>query len=92
MAVTCSSWTQTVFGDRRAVFGTVTVAALTSGAIQTPLSIIQGGAVTPQSQASAVPTPYIQFNIGSSTTAINGSLHIGTCTAGDAFNVFLFGE
>ena len=91
MALTCT-WTQTVFGDRRAAFGLVTVAGQTSGAIATPLSIILGGAVVPQSQTSAVPIPLYGFNIGSSTTAINGSLHIGSCTAGDTFNVFIFGE
>ena len=91
MALSCT-WTQTVFGDRRAAFGTVTVSGQTSGAIQTPLSIIQGGSVVIQSAASAVPGFIPAFNINSAGAAANGYVKIATCTAGDTFNVFVFGE
>jgi hypothetical protein len=91
MALTCT-WTQTVFGDRRCAFGNVTVAGQTSGAIATPLSIIQGGSIEPYSVTSAVPGFIAMFNRASGATAVNGYLCIQTCTAGDVFSVFVFGE
>jgi len=91
MAVT-ATWTQSVFGDRRVAFGLVTMASVTSGAIQTPLNVIQGGSVTIYSTTSAVPNFIPSFNRASGGTATNGYLQIATCTAGDTFNVWVFGE
>ena len=91
MALTCT-WTQSVFGNQRVAFGQVTVAAQTSGAIQTPLSVINGGSVEPYSVASAVPGFIAEFNRASGATATNGYLLIQTCTAGDVFSVFVFGR
>ena len=91
MALTCD-WTQTVFGDRRAAFGLATMTGITSGAIQTPPSVILGGSVMAYSATSAVPNFNAQLNRASGGTATNGMLLIATCTAGDTFNVFVFGE
>ena len=91
MALTCT-WEQGVFGNKRTAFGLVTVAALTSGAIQTPLSVIDGGSIEPYSVASAVPGFIAEFNRASGATATNGYLLIKTCTAGDVYSVFVFGR
>jgi len=81
-----------VMGDRRVVFGLVTVTGLTSGAVESGLSVIHGGGFTYHSYTSSVPNAVVVFNVGSAATAINGMIDIQTCTAGDDFYVYAIGE
>jgi hypothetical protein len=91
MAVTISNKKEFSAGGFRAVIGTVTLDAVTSGAVSCGLEVIYGGAVTPASIDSALRAKYA-FNVGSAETAINGMLAITTGTAGDVYEVFLVGR
>jgi hypothetical protein len=84
--------TISVFGDMRVSYGILTMTSVTSGAVSSGLDIIYGGAVTILSATSQVPGFIPAFNRGSGATALNGMLQIKTTTAGDTFNVFMFGK
>jgi len=81
-----------VMGDRRVVFGLVTVSTTTSGAVESGLSIIHGGGFTYHSATSAVPNAVVQFNVASGGSESNGMINIATCTAGDDFYIYAIGE
>jgi hypothetical protein len=83
----------TVMSNFRVSYGLATLEAVTSGAFKTGLEVIKGGAVTRQSFTStAGEGTQVNFNVGSGGTAINGEIRITTGTAGDDFNVFVFGN
>lgn len=84
--------TLSVFGDQRVAYGLLTMTAVTSGAVSTGLDKIYGGSIVPQSQSSAVPGPLYHFNRNSAGAASNGMIQIQSCTAGDTFNIFVFGK
>lgn len=83
--------TISVFGDKRVSYGLCTMTGVTSGAVSSGLDIILGGAITIQSAASAVPNFIPHFNRNSANSNANGMFSIQTTTAGDTYNVFLFG-
>ena len=91
MAVSFSP-TYSVFGDQKVAYGVLTMTSVTSGAVSSGLEIINGGSITILSATSAVPNFIPAFNRGSGATALKGMIQIMTCTAGDTFNVFVFGK
>jgi len=90
MAVTFTP-TISVFGNYRVSMGTITLSAVTSGAVSSGLQRIVGGSVTPASCTTDTLRQQIKFNTGSAGTAINGMVQITTGTAGDDFYAVLFG-
>ena len=91
MAMTFSP-TYSVMGDQKVAFGVITMTGVTSGAVSSGLEVINGGSITILSATSQVPGFIPAFNRGSGATALNGMIQIKTCTAGDSFNVFVFGK
>ena len=92
MAVTYTP-TFSVMGNFRVSYGVATCDGVTSGAFDTGLENIRGGSVTRQSFTSnAGEGTQVLFNSGSASTDIQGFIQLVTCTAGDDFQVFVFGD
>lgn len=92
MAVTFTGVTEAVMGNCRVRMGTITLDAVTSGAVDSGLARIYGGSVVRSSWTSTLLGQQVLFNSGSGGTAINGYVQIVTGTAGDAFEAVLFGR
>lgn len=81
-----------VQGSTRTVFGIVTADA-GSGVVQTSahgLKYIFAGSVTPRSAATGGFN--VKFNAATAGAALNGSLNIASCAAGDDFAIILYGR
>jgi len=94
MAATFTADTNpTVFGNQRVVYGTLDMAAVTSGSVATGLDYVQFASVCyAKSYTSSDCLPMVAANVGSAGTAINGNIYVASCTAGDVFKVFVFGH
>ena len=84
--------TISVMGDRRVVFGTITMTSVTSGAVASGLNYIVGGGFAYDSYTSNVPNAVVMFNRSSANSTLNGYILVQTCTAGDTFKIFAIGE
>lgn len=91
MAMTLTTTDFTVFGNKRAVVGYVTMASTsTTGTVITGLRKIDAACVTPVSGATAVFS--IHKNLGSAGTAINGEFGITSALSSNIFDVVIFGD
>jgi hypothetical protein len=83
----------TVFGNLRVSYGTVDMAAVTSGSVATGLDTVLFAAVAyGASYTSSDCLPMCACNIGSAGTAIAGNVYIASCTAGDVLKLFAIGR
>jgi hypothetical protein len=83
----------TVFGDKRVVYGMIDMAGVTSGAVDTGLDyVLFANICYGASYTSSDCLPMVTVNQGSAGTAINGYVYIASCTAGDEFKLFAFGN
>lgn len=93
MASPTFSPTYTVFGNYRVVHGTADFTGLTSGAFATGLNnVIYGNIAYVTSFTSGNPVPKCYINMNSGVTAQPGYIMVQSCTAGDEFAVFAFGN
>lgn len=82
----------TVFGNMRVAYGTVDMAGVTQGAVVTGLDrVIFAAACFGSSYTSAALHPKCVANINSAGSAVNGTVYIASCTAGDVLKLFAFG-
>lgn len=88
MAFTKTLAFQSVFGNKRVVYMTITADA-NSGAVDTGLSVIEHVQATVRSAATG--SQKFKANLNSGATALNGSLFMSSCTSGDVFYVAVFG-
>lgn len=82
----------TVFGDYRVRFGTVTLSGVTSGSFDTGLQIVKHAQFTTKSRTTTNETQLMTVNVASGGTAANGEILIQSGTAGDSWHALVIGN
>lgn len=90
MSITKSGF-NTVFGNKAAYIGTITLTDQASGAVQV-LGYVDNAIVSKNSMVDGEQSYTVTINYASGGTATDGYIRISSATSGDVFTVFVVGR
>ncbi len=91
MAYTATLIKHNVIGNQRMLQYNVTADA-NSGAVATPLGLVESIVFTPISMNTLTITPKFKPNLSAASAAANGSVFMSSCTNGDNFFLIVYGR